>query len=353
MPEDNVLVKLEHGRKSFGDVAVLKDISLEVRKGEVVAIIGPSGGGKSTLLRCMTLLETLDAGSLSYGDLPVAEDNGAGHAVYGGKDVMKRAKSRFGLVFQNFNLFPHYSVIKNVTDAPISVQKRPRAEAFERGRELLAKMGLADKEDMVPCELSGGQQQRVAIARALAMDPEVLLCDEATSALDPNTTRSILSLLQEINRTMGVTIVVITHEMKVVEQICNKVAVLDGGVVAESGLVKDIFVSPQSAIARELILPKQSAVSEIHGTCVIRIVFDGQSAFEPVISNLSLECHAAVNILGADTKNIDGKAYGQMLLQLPEDEAAAARIRKYLESRGIVYEDIEYQEAGREAEDDE
>ena len=249
MPEDNVLVKLEHGKKSFGDVAVLKDISLEVRKGEVVAIIGPSGGGKSTLLRCMTLLETLDAGSLSYGDLPVAEDNGAGHAVYGGKDVVKRAKSRFGLVFQNFNLFAHYSVIKNVTDAPVSVQKRPRAEALERGRELLAKMGLADKEDMVPCELSGGQQQRVAIARALAMDPEVLFFDEPTSALDPELTRDVLKVIRDL-AAERMTMVIVTHEMSFARDVADRIIFMDDGLVVEEGRAVDVINNPQQERTR-------------------------------------------------------------------------------------------------------
>ena len=249
MPEDNVLVKLEHGKKSFGDVAVLKDISLEVRKGEVVAIIGPSGGGKSTLLRCMTLLETLDAGSLSYGDLPVAEDNGAGHAVYGGKDVMKQAKSRFGLVFQNFNLFPHYSVIKNVTDAPVSVQKRPRAEALERGRELLAKMGLADKEDMVPCELSGGQQQRVAIARALAMDPEVLFFDEPTSALDPELTRDVLKVIRDL-AAERMTMVIVTHEMTFARDVADRVIYMADGLVVEDGPAQQVLGNNRSEAIR-------------------------------------------------------------------------------------------------------
>lgn len=252
MPEDNVLVKLEHGKKSFGDVAVLKDISLEVRKGEVVAIIGPSGGGKSTLLRCMTLLETLDAGSLSYGDLPVAEDNGAGHAVYGGKDVMKRAKSCFGLVFQNFNLFPHYSVIKNVTDAPISVQKRPRAEAFERGRELLAKMGLADKEDMVPCELSGGQQQRVSIARAMALKPKILFFDEPTSALDPELTGEILKVIKDL-AAEKMTMVIVTHEMSFAREAADRIIFMDNGVIEEEGTPEEVFDNPKSERTREFI----------------------------------------------------------------------------------------------------
>ena len=169
------VVSLQHAQKAFGNNAVLKDISLTVEQGDVLSIIGPSGGGKSTLLRCMTLLETLDAGSLSYGDLQVVTTpDGSGKAVYGGKDVLAQAKKRYGLVFQNFNLFPHYTVLQNVTDALICVQKKPKEEALAKGRELLAKMGLAGKEDMVPCELSGGQQQRVAIARALALDPDVL-----------------------------------------------------------------------------------------------------------------------------------------------------------------------------------
>lgn len=244
MPEDNVLVKLEHGKKSFGDVAVLKDISLEVRKGEVVAIIGPSGGGKSTLLRCMTLLETLDAGSLSYGDLPVAEDNGAGHAVYGGKDVMKRAKSCFGLVFQNFNLFPHYSVIKNVTDAPISVQKRPRAEALERGRELLAKMGLADKEDMVPCELSGGQQQRVAIARALVKMPRVLLLDEPLSNLDARLRLQTREEIRRIQKETKITTVFVTHDQEEAMSISDMIVVMKSGVVQQIGKPQEVYDNP-------------------------------------------------------------------------------------------------------------
>lgn len=252
MPEDNVLVKLEHGKKSFGDVAVLKDISLEVRKGEVVAIIGPSGGGKSTLLRCMTLLETLDAGSLSYGDLPVAVDNGAGHAVYGGKDVMKQAKSRFGLVFQNFNLFPHYSVIKNVTDAPISVQKRSRAEALERGRELLAKMGLADKEDMVPCELSGGQQQRVAIARALATNPEIIYFDEPTSALDPELIGEVLNVMRQLAEE-GMTMLVVTHEMNFARHVSNRVVFMEGGRIIEQNSAQEFFAHPKEARTQEFL----------------------------------------------------------------------------------------------------
>ena len=247
MPEDNVLVKLEHGKKSFGDVAVLKDISLEVRKGEVVAIIGPSGGGKSTLLRCMTLLETLDAGSLSYGDLPVAEDNGAGHAVYGGKDVMKRAKSRFGLVFQNFNLFPHYTVMKNIIDAPVCVDGVSKEEAKERAWKLLKQLGLSDKADAYPYQLSGGQQQRVSIARALALQPKVLFFDEPTSALDPELTGEVLRVIRQL-ADEHMTMVIVTHEMQFAKELSDRVIFMEKGLVCQEGTPEEVFGNPNARV---------------------------------------------------------------------------------------------------------
>ena len=253
MTNEQPVVLLEHAQKSFGGTPVLKDISLKVQPGEVVAVIGPSGGGKSTLLRCMTLLETLDAGRLAYGDLVVAESDGAGAAAYAPKAVLKEAKTRFGLVFQNFNLFPHYSVLKNITDAPLHVQKRPKDEVLAAARGLLAKMGLAGKEDMVPCELSGGQQQRVAIARALANNPSIMLCDEATSALDSTTTAQILDLLRRINRELNVTLVIITHSLSVARNICDRVAMIDGGRIVEMGDTEELFSNPQSDILKTLI----------------------------------------------------------------------------------------------------
>ena len=236
------VVNLSHARKAFGSNEVLKDISLTVAQGDVLSIIGPSGGGKSTLLRCMTLLETLDSGSLSYGDLQVAEDK-AGKAVYGGKDVLAQAKKRYGLVFQNFNLFPHFTVLQNVTDALISVQKRPKEEALAKGRELLAKMGLANKEDMVPCELSGGQQQRVAIARALALDPDVLFFDEPTSALDPELTQEVLRVIRELAEE-HMTMVIVTHEMAFARDVADRVAFMDGGVIVEEGPAQQVINNP-------------------------------------------------------------------------------------------------------------
>ncbi len=246
------IVKLEHAKKSFGDNEVLKDISLTVNKGDVLAIIGPSGGGKSTLLRCLTLLETLDAGDLSYGDLEVTKTDASGKAVYGGKDVLKQARTKFGLVFQNFNLFPHYTVIKNVTDAPINVQKRDKAEALAAGRALLEKMGLAEKEDMVPCELSGGQQQRVAIARALAMNPDVLFFDEPTSALDPELTQDVLKVIREL-AAENMTMVIVTHEMNFARDVADYLIFMDGGVIVEQGRAEDVINNPQQERTRAFL----------------------------------------------------------------------------------------------------
>ncbi len=244
MTNDQPQVLLEHAKKSFGDTPVLKDISLSVHPGEVVAIIGPSGGGKSTLLRCLTLLETLDAGKLAYGDLVVAENDAAGLSAYASKAVQKEAKARFGLVFQNFNLFPHYSVIKNITDAPIHVQKRPKEDVMAHARALLAKMGLEGKEGMVPCELSGGQQQRVAIARALALDPDVLFFDEPTSALDPELTKDVLKVIRDL-AAEHMTMVIVTHEMNFARDVADHIVFMDGGVIVEEGSASQVINNPQ------------------------------------------------------------------------------------------------------------
>lgn len=252
MTNEQPVVLLEHAQKSFGGTPVLKDISLKVQPGEVVAVIGPSGGGKSTLLRCMTLLETLDAGRLAYGDLVVAESDGAGAAAYAPKAVLKEAKTRFGLVFQNFNLFPHYSVLKNITDAPLHVQKRPKDEVLAAARGLLAKMGLAGKEDMVPCELSGGQQQRVAIARALAMDPHVMLFDEATSALDPELVRDVLGVMKGLAKG-GMTMIVVTHEMGFARDVADRVIFMDGGFIVEQGTPEEVFDHPKSDRTKDFL----------------------------------------------------------------------------------------------------
>ena len=240
MSERETLVSLEHGQKSFGSNQVLKDISFSVQKGEVLAIIGPSGGGKSTLLRCCTLLETLDSGILRYGDLQVTNADGE----YTSKDAPAKARQHFGLVFQNFNLFPHYTVLQNITEAPIRVQKRNKADVLEEAHALIAKMGLRGKEDFVPCDLSGGQQQRVAIARALAMKPSVLFFDEPTSALDPELTQEVLKVIRDLAEE-HMTMVIVTHEMTFARDVADHLIFMDGGFIVEQGPAEQVINNPQ------------------------------------------------------------------------------------------------------------
>ncbi len=250
--EKTAIVRLEHIKKSFGDNEVLKDISMSVNKGEVIAIIGPSGGGKSTLLRCATLLETFDSGSLKYGEVCVAENDANAKAVYGSSRIIKQAKSKFGLVFQNYNLFPHYSVLRNVMDAPIYVQKRNKDEVKKQACELLEKMGLADSMSKVPCELSGGQQQRVSIARALCMNPDIMFFDEPTSALDPELTQEVLHVIKGL-AAEHMTMVIVTHEMAFARDVADRIVFMDGGVIVEQGPAAELYENPQNERTREFL----------------------------------------------------------------------------------------------------
>ena len=312
------------------EIVALEDIDLTIRDGEIYGIIGLSGAGKSTLVRCINLLERPTSGQV----------------LIDGKDILALSRKELlnlrqsiGMIFQGFNLLEQRDVLHNVT-FPLEVSGVKRDEAKERAMELLELVGLRDRAGSYPSQLSGGQKQRVAIARALATKPKYLLCDEATSALDPNTTRSILELLATINETMGVTIVIITHEMKVIDQICDRVAVLDSGVVAEQGSVRDIFTSPKTEAAKRLVISGVRPVDLMHGRHMIRIVFDGQSSYEPVVGNVTLAFGTPVNIMYADTKDIGGSAVGEMILQLPEDPVTAERMIAYLKDRKRVVEDL-------------
>ena len=330
------IIEIRGLRKTFGQgeaaVTALDGIDLSIEKGEIYGIIGLSGAGKSTLVRCMNLLETPTEGTVRV--------DGQEITTLSPKELRK-ARQSITMIFQGFNLLMQRSALDNIC-FPLELSGTPRKEAVARAKELLKVVGLEDREGAYPAQLSGGQKQRVAIARTLATNPKVLLCDEATSALDPTTTQSILALLQELNRTLGVTVVIITHEMKVVEQICGRVAILAESHVVEEGKVSEVFRHPKTAAARQLLMPGSETARETlaHGRAY-RITFDGSTAEQPVVSGMVLSCGEPVNILFADMKNIEGKTYGQMLLQLPENEGAAARMLAYLESQRITYTEEE------------
>ena len=247
-----MILEMNNIRKSFGRLNVLRDISMSVDAGEVVSVIGPSGSGKSTLLRCATFLETVDSGSIRYMGTPAVTTDEYGNANYVSPAELRRIKQYYGLVFQQFNLFPHRTVLKNVTDAPIHVQKRDREEVRETAAELLRKMGLADKADAYPCQLSVGQQQRVAIARALAMKPEILFFDEPTSALDPELTGEVLKVIKQLAEE-DMTMVIVTHEMPFARAVSDRVIFMDGGVIVEQGAPENVFGSPQQERTKQFL----------------------------------------------------------------------------------------------------
>ena len=309
-----------------GGITALKDINITINDGEIFGIIGLSGAGKSTLVRCINFLERPTTGSVIV--------DGKDLGSLSKKELLK-TRQNIGMIFQGFNLLSQRNVIRNIC-YPLEIAGVNKKEAVKRAEELLELVGLADKAKAYPSQLSGGQKQRVAIARALAAKTKYLLCDEATSALDPDTTRAILELMKKINKTMGVTIVVITHEMKVIDSICDRVAVLDKSMVAELGNVKEVFANPQSDIARKLVLPENKLynASAVDGR-KIRIVYNGENSFEPLLAKMILECGTPVNILHADTNDIDGRAFGQMLLQLPAE--SEEKIIDYLEKSGLEF----------------
>ena len=296
----------------------------------MLGLIGANGAGKSTLIRCMNLLECPTSGTIQID----------GQDVTGlSKKALRQMRHSVGMIFQQFNLLMQTTVKKNIA-FPLEITGVDKAQCAKRVKELLEIVGLSDKADAYPAQLSGGQKQRVAIARALAANPKVLLCDEATSALDPTTTTSILNLLREINRKMGITIVIITHEMSVVESTCTHVAIIDDGRLAECGTVESVFSQPKSAAAKKLIFRTTGADSGAMGERMIRIVFEGSSADEPTISDLAMQCHVAVNIRYADTREVSGKLFGQMILQLPEDHLQQEKAIYFLQNKGLRVEEV-------------
>ena len=322
------------------EVEALQDINLSIQSGDIYGIIGMSGAGKSTLVRCLNFLERPTEGTV--------EIEGKDLSLMKEKELRKQ-RSEIAMIFQHFNLLMQKNVIDNIC-FPLTIAGVKKKEARKKAEELLEIVGLAEKAKAYPSQLSGGQKQRVAIARALAGNPKILLCDEATSALDPQTTRSILALLKDINTQYGITIVIITHEMAVVREICSHVAIISGGHLVEQGRVFDIFSHPKTDAAKELIV-KRSKDSELtleshqrnlmEGKSCIRIVFSVNSSFEPVIANMVLKFGQPVNILKAETMNVEGIARGEMILQLPEGREIQENIKDYLKERGLAVEEVD------------
>ena len=333
-------IQIDHLHKSYGSGAeaheVLHDINLTIDSGEVFGILGSSGAGKSTLVRCINLLERPTSGKVLI--------DGRDITGVKGKELAD-VRAGIGMIFQNFSLFQQRTVLRNVT-FPLELNHTPKAKREERARYLLDLVGLADLADRYPSQLSGGQQQRVAIARALANNPSIMLCDEATSALDPNTTHSILTLIKDINRKLGITVVVITHQMSVVEEICDHVAILDGGVVVEQGEVKEIFANPKTAAAKRLVAPNGgSAARDLSSFApddhVVRVTFNGSSAAKPLVASLAAEKGILVSVLSADTRDLSGQCYGSMLLKLPADLDEAKQAAAYMRAQpGITVEEV-------------
>jgi D-methionine transport system ATP-binding protein len=332
------MIEIEHLTKRFampgGTVEALKDISLSVPDGDIYGIIGMSGAGKSTLVRCINLLERPDEGSVRVNGKEMLKLSAGG---------LRAARREITMIFQQFNLLMQRTCLKNIC-FPMELAGIDREKAAARARALLELVGLPDKADAYPAQLSGGQKQRIAIARALATDPKVLLCDEATSALDPNTTHAILELVKKINAELGITVVVITHQMSVVEEICRHVAILDNGEIVERGEVSDIFSNPRSQAARRLVFPAGAPEENMTtGRRLVRVAFNGtQTTDKPLVASLAIECGALVSILAADTRILNGQTLGSMLLALPEDAAAAERAMAFIcKYPGISCEEVQ------------
>ena len=312
---------------SKGDTVALRNINLNINKGEIFGIIGLSGAGKSTLIRCINLLEKPTSGEVYINDVDITKVS---------KKELLKMRTKIGMIFQGFNLLEQKTVLQNVL-FPLEITKVDKEEAKYKALELLKLVGLEDKVNNYPSQLSGGEKQRVAIARALTTNPDVILSDEATSALDPNTTQTILALLKKINKEYGITIIVITHEMKVIEQLCDRVAIIDKSNIGEIGNVEDVFISPKTEIGKELIFGGAKIVEKIINREKIRLIFDNVSSYEPIVSNMILQCNIPINILDAQINYLDGLVKGEMLIQISEDEKDKQKIIAYLNEHKIEY----------------
>lgn len=323
-------IVLKDVTKKFDDVTALNNINLEIEQGEIFGIIGMSGAGKSTLVRCLNYLEKPTSGSVSVEGETLSE--------LSGKQLRNKRKS-IAMIFQHFNLLMQKTVLDNVA-FPLQIQGTKKKEARNKARAFLKEVGLADKEKSYPSKLSGGQKQRVAIARALASNPHILLCDEATSALDPQTTASILELLKEINKKYNITIVLITHQMEVIQKICDRVAIIENGELAEVGTVSDTFKAPKSAAGRKLIINHGEIpeIKELSEECRLRIVYETNSTYEPVIANMILYLKEPVNILYADTSDVNGTAKGEMILGVTNSQKD--KVIQYLQERNLTVREV-------------
>lgn len=329
------IIKIEHLGKSFNTsnsvVTALEEINLDIHKGEIFGIIGLSGAGKSTLVRCINYLEVPTKGDIIFEGKSLSSMH---------EFEIREVRRSMGMIFQQFNLLAQRNVLRNIT-FPLELAGMNLFLAKKRAYELLDLVGLSDKAKAYPAQLSGGQKQRVAIARAIANNPKVLLCDEATSALDPNTTNQILELIRNINKEFGITVIIITHEMKVIESTCDRLAIIDEARIAETGKVADVFANPKSKIGKRLILGEVILKDRLTKGRKIRITFDGKSSYEPVVSNMILSAKVAVNILHASTDDVKGMAMGQMLIQLSDEDNAFEKVTSYLNKAGVTYEEVE------------
>ena len=334
------MIEIKNLSKAFqtadGTVEALKNVSLTINDGDIYGIIGMSGAGKSTLVRCINMLERPTQGSVLIDGCDIGSLNGA---------QLREKRRNITMIFQGFNLLMQRTCLKNIC-FPLELAGVGKHEAKARAYELLETVGLPDKANAYPAQLSGGQQQRIAIARALATNPKVLLCDEATSALDPNTTHSILGLIKDINEKLGITVIIITHQMSVVEEICGKVAILDGGSVVEEGAVSEVFSAPKSDAAKRLVFPENCEADEIithtKGEKVIRVVFNGaKAASTPLISKMAMEKNITANIMAASTKSIGDKAYGNMLLGISGEEQMMQAVEYLRSVPDIIVEEVE------------